>query len=87
MSRTTGNRADEIQNDDVEVEKNVADDKARKKLRKKLTEQTHILKPGGSRLYVGTPHAHDSLYDELIAGGAPHPTIPCLQVSPAIRRT
>ena len=32
LSRTTGNRADEIQNDDVEVEKNVADDKARKKL-------------------------------------------------------
>lgn len=76
LSRTTGNRADEIQNDDVEVEKNVADDKARRKLRKKLTEQTHILKPGGSRLYVGTPHAHDSLYDELIAGGAQHLTIP-----------
>ena len=76
LSRVTGNRADEIQNDDVEVEKNVENDKARKKLRKKLTEQTHILKPGGSRLYVGTPHAHDSLYDQLIKGGADHLTIP-----------
>lgn len=76
LSRVTGNRADEIQNDDVEVEKNVTDAKARQKLRKKLTEQTHILKPGGTRLYVGTPHAHDSLYDELIKGGAVHLTIP-----------
>lgn len=76
LSRVTGNRADEIQNDDVEVEKNVESEKARKKLRKKLTEQTHILKPGGSRLYVGTPHAHDSLYDQLIKGGADHLTIP-----------
>lgn len=76
LSRVTGNRADEIQNDDVEVEKNVSDPKARKKLRKKLSEQTHIMKPEGSRLYVGTPHAHDSLYDELIAAGADHLTIP-----------
>jgi hypothetical protein len=76
LSRTTGSRADEIQNDDVEVEKNVDSEPARQKLRKKLSEQTHILKPGGSVLFVGTPHAHDSLYDELIKGRAAHLTIP-----------
>lgn len=79
LSRVTGNRADEIQNDDVEVEKNVDSEQQRKKLRKKLSEQTHILKPDGSRLYVGTPHAHDSLYDELIKAGAEHLTIPLFQ--------
>lgn len=79
LSRVTGNRANEIQNDDVEVEKNVTDEAARKKLRKKLAEQTHILTPGGSRLFVGTPHAHNSLYDQIIAEGAEELTIPLFE--------
>lgn len=70
LSRVTGNRADEIQNDDVEVAKNVETAEARAKLRKRLMEQSFILKPEGSRLWVGTPHTHDSIYDELIEGGA-----------------
>lgn len=70
LSRTTGSRADEIQNDDVEVEKNVESPDARKKLRRKLAEQTHIIKPNGSKLFVGTPHTHDSLYEERIKDGA-----------------
>lgn len=72
LSRTTGSRADEIQNDDVEVEKNVESPDARKKLRRKLAEQTHIIKPNGSKLFVGTPHTHDSLYEERIRDGAAH---------------
>lgn len=76
LSRTTGSRADEIINDDCEVEKNVETAEARKKLRRKLGEQTHILKPRGRRTLVGTPHAIDSLYDEAIRAGAEHLTIP-----------
>lgn len=70
LSRVTGNRADEIQNDDVEVAKNVETAEARIKLRKRLSEQSFILKPDGSKLWVGTPHTHESIYDDLIVGGA-----------------
>lgn len=70
LSRVTGNRADEIQNDDVEVAKNVETAEARSKLRKRLSEQSFILKPDGSKLWVGTPHTHESIYDDLIESGA-----------------
>ncbi len=70
LSRVTGNRADEIQNDDTEMSKNVETPEARAKLRKRLSEQSFILKPGGSVLWVGTPHTHDSIYDQKIAAGA-----------------
>lgn len=76
LSRVTGNRADEIQNDDVEVLKNVETQEARHKLRKRLSEQSFILKPRGSKLWVGTPHTHESLYDELVAAGAEVLNIP-----------
>lgn len=76
LSRTTGNRADEIQNDDVETAGNVEGEPARLKLRRKLAEQTHILKPGGSKLFIGTPHTFNSIYDETIAAGAVHLVIP-----------
>jgi hypothetical protein len=33
-------------------------------------EQTHILIPGGRKLFIGTPHTHDSLYDEVESMGA-----------------
>lgn len=75
MSRVTGVRADEIQNDDVETPKWVETEALRKKLRKRLTEQTHIRKPGGTTLFIGTPHTHDSIYDEIIRRGAEHLTI------------
>lgn len=76
LSRVTGNRADEIINDDTEMSKNVEDEKARAKLRKRLSEQGFILKPGGSVLWVGTPHTHDSIYDQKIAAGAESLIIP-----------
>lgn len=69
-SNVTSSRADEIQNDDVEVPRNIQSAEAREKLRYRLSEQTHILVPGGRRLYVGTPHTHHSLYDEVKKGGA-----------------
>jgi hypothetical protein len=70
MSNITSSRADEVQNDDVEVPRNIQTPDAREKLRYRLGEQTHILVPGGRKLYIGTPHTHDSLYDEIERMGA-----------------
>ena len=60
----------EIQNDDVEVPSNIGTPEAREKLRYRLSEQTHILIPGGQKLFVGTPHTHDSLYTQIQKLGA-----------------
>lgn len=70
MSNITSSRADEVQNDDVEVPRNIRTPEARETLRYRLGEQTHILIPGGTKLYIGTPHTHDSLYDEMEKMGA-----------------
>jgi len=69
-SGITSSRADEIQNDDVEVPKNIGNPESREKMRYRLGEQTHILVPGGRMLFIGTPHTHDSLYDEMERMGA-----------------
>lgn len=79
LSRVTGNRADEIINDDTEVSKNVETVEARAKLRKRLSEQGFILKPDGSKLWVGTPHAHDSIYEQHMKAGAQALVIPLFQ--------
>jgi hypothetical protein len=70
LSNVTSARADECQNDDVEVPRNIQNAEAREKLRYRLGEQTHILVPGGRKLFIGTPHTHDSLYDEIERMGA-----------------
>lgn len=70
LSNITSSRADEIQNDDVEVQKNVETPEAREKLRTRLDEQVHIAVPGARHLYIGTPHTHDSLYNDVIELGA-----------------
>jgi len=70
LSNVTSSRADEVQNDDVEVPRNITTPEAREKLRFRLGEQTHIAVPGARALYVGTPHTHDSLYAEQIEAGA-----------------
>jgi hypothetical protein len=79
LSNITSSRADEIQNDDVEVPRNIATPEAREKLRYRLGEQIHILVPGGRRLFVGTPHTHDSIYDEQGRLGADVLRIPLFQ--------
>lgn len=70
LSNVTSARADECQNDDIEVPRNIQTPEAREKLRYRLGEQTHILVPGGRTLYVGTPHTHESIYDEMEKLGA-----------------
>jgi hypothetical protein len=70
LSNITSSRADEIQNDDVEVLKNVETPEARAKLRHRLSEQIHIAVPGARKIFIGTPHTHNSIYDEQIEKGA-----------------
>jgi hypothetical protein len=70
MSNTTSSRADMVQNDDVEVLKNIRTPEARESLRHRLSEQIHIAVPGALTLWVGTPHTHESLYEDIKAMGA-----------------
>lgn len=70
MSNVTSSRAHEAINDDVEVPKNIKTPEAREKMRERLDEQTHVLLPEGRKLFVGTPHTHNSLYEEKAAEGA-----------------
>jgi len=75
LSNATSSRADEIINDDVEVPGNITPDK-RITLLQRLQEEIHIIVPGGKILYVGTPHTHDSIYDDKIKNGYDSLTIP-----------
>lgn len=70
LSNVTSSRADEIQNDDIEVPRNIGTPEAREKLRYRLGEQVHIAVPGARRLFVGTPHTHDSIYEDIRRLGA-----------------
>ena len=76
MGNVTSSRADEVIFDDVEVPKNVMTPVLRDTLRRRMSDATHILTPGGSKLYVGTPHTHDSIYEEQIKAGADALVIP-----------
>lgn len=75
-SNITSSRCDEAQNDDVEVPRNIQNPEARDKMRYRLGEQTHCMVPGARQLFIGTPHTHDSLYDEMERMGADCLTIP-----------
>ncbi|MEK6760100.1 MAG: phage terminase large subunit [Deltaproteobacteria bacterium] len=81
LSNATGSRADEICNDDTEVPKNIKTPDARTTLRQRLGEETHIIVPGGKILYIGTPHTHDSIYDERIKDGYEELTIPLFKMN------
>lgn len=70
LSNITSSRCDEAQNDDVEVPKNITNPESREKMRARLGEQVHIMVPGARLLFVGTPHTHDSIYDEQERMGA-----------------
>ena len=69
-SNATGARADAVDFDDIEVPGNIETPEARLKLRQRISESTHIAVPGAQKTYIGTPHTHDSIYPEQIAGGA-----------------
>lgn len=75
----TSARAKDIDYDDVEVPKNIKNAEARESLRNKIQESTFILVPGGRETFIGTPHTHDSIYTEQIAGGAASLKIPLFE--------
>lgn len=58
----TGARADVIICDDVEVPNTCDTADKREKLRDRLAENQFILTPGGTQIYIGTPHTYYTLY-------------------------
>jgi hypothetical protein len=66
----TGSRAEVIICDDVEVAGNCDTPGKRAELRERLAEAEFILTPGGTILFVGTPHTEDSLYRHPKEDGA-----------------
>lgn len=69
-SSATGSRSTATTFDDIEVPKNIRTPAKRESLREKIDEAMHILVPGGSRLYVGTPHTHQTIYSDVQDEGA-----------------
>ncbi|WP_156963497.1 phage terminase large subunit [Muricoccus aerilatus] len=66
----TGARAELIVCDDVEVAGNCDTPGKRAELRERLAECEFILTPGGTILFVGTPHCAESLYAPAEVEGA-----------------
>lgn len=62
LANITGSRADIVIADDVEVPNTADTEGKRTELRARLTEAAFVLVPGGTMLFVGTPHATDSIY-------------------------
>ncbi len=60
----TGARADVIVCDDVEVPRNCDTPAKRADLRERLNELSFVLSPGGTMLYIGTPHHYHSIYGD-----------------------
>ncbi len=58
----TGMRADLIICDDVEVPNTANTAQKRAALRERLRELDFILSPNGTMIYIGTPHAVDTIY-------------------------
>jgi hypothetical protein len=58
----TGLRADLIICDDVEVPLTCNTPAKREVLRERLRELDFILAPSGIMIYIGTPHANDTIY-------------------------
>lgn len=58
----TGSRADIVICDDVEVPNTCDSPEKRKELRERLGEMEYVLVPGGTQLYVGTPHHYHTIY-------------------------
>ena len=58
----TGSRADIVICDDVEVPNTCDTPAKRTELRDKLSELDYVLTPGGTQLFVGTPHSFYTIY-------------------------
>ena len=62
QANLTGARADVVICDDVEVPNTCDTTEKRADLRTRLSELSYILVPGGTQLYVGTPHSYYTIY-------------------------
>lgn len=65
-SNITGGRADVVICDDVEVPNTCDTAAKRADLRDRLAEIDYVLTPGGTQLYVGTPHTYYTLYADRV---------------------
>lgn len=63
-SNITGSRADIVICDDVEVPNTSDTATKRADLRDRLSEISYVLVPGGTKLFVGTPHTYFTIYAE-----------------------
>lgn len=63
-SNITGSRADIVICDDVEVPNTCDSAEKRAALRERLAELSFVVVPGGTHLYIGTPHTFYSIYAE-----------------------
>jgi predicted phage terminase large subunit-like protein len=70
LTNITGSRADVIICDDVEVPHTADTPIRRMDLRDKLRELDYVLSPGGTILYLGTPHSYDSIYVSEAVNGS-----------------
>jgi hypothetical protein len=75
-SNITGMRADLIIGDDLKVPKTSDSADKRLQLRQSLKELDFILTPQGEILYIGTPHAEDSIYVDPLMQDYEHLQIP-----------
>jgi hypothetical protein len=62
LANFTGSRAEVIVADDVEVPNTADTAQKRAQLRARLQEASFVLVPGGTMLFIGTPHTADSIY-------------------------
>lgn len=65
----TGNRADVVISDDIEVPKNSYTHLLRERLAELVKEFDAVLKPGGRVIYLGTPQTESSIYSRLKSRG------------------
>ncbi|MFV3129721.1 phage terminase large subunit [Niveispirillum sp. KHB5.9] len=61
-ANVTGSHADIVVCDDVEVPNTCDTAEKRSELRERLAEIAYVLSPGGTQLYIGTPHSFQSIY-------------------------
>ncbi|GHU01132.1 hypothetical protein FACS1894186_3270 [Alphaproteobacteria bacterium] len=64
----TGGRADLVICDDVEVPRTASTAALRSELRARLGELEFVANPDAMTLYLGTPHASDTIYDNSATG-------------------
>jgi hypothetical protein len=79
----TGSRADVIICDDVEVPNTCDTFEKRESLKERLSELSFVLVPHGLQLFVGTPHAYETIYDLEYLEGYKDLRIPLLNAGGA----